>query len=195
MNSMYSGAGMARWPDGGEETCVTWRRFSLLTVMLQRIQLLGEPVHPQWKGAQEALWSRGRSDSGVSCHLHILLSWGPQAYPPRAVAGGKHPLALQTDQLALVCPGFSHVGTESPTSWETPVPPANWGGWSPYLGKPLPCWGHTQCHLREAERPTDCRIPPLAESGNPTLEESCCIKLWYPGHTHWEGSFCLNAVA
>ena len=44
---MYSGAGMARWPDGGEETCVTWRRFSLLTVMLQRIQLLGEPVHPQ----------------------------------------------------------------------------------------------------------------------------------------------------
>ena len=73
-------------------------------------------------------------------------------------------------------PRISLCWHQSPTSWETPVPLSNWDGQSSSLGCVYVLGPHTKCHLTEAERPTDHRIPPSAEPGKATWEESYCIK-------------------
>lgn len=115
------------------------------------------------------LW-KGRLEQATSTVPRL----NSRCYDGRRGLFRRHVLALSGELLHLPCSGLSHFGTETPTSWEIPVAPSKLDGWLPFLGRRPLCWEpHTKCHLSEAERPTDLGIPPLAEPGTPTFEESC----------------------
>lgn len=155
---------------------VTWRRSPCSDHHASEVPhcwgicfILSEKGHKRQHGTEEQV-------TVVSCHPHILLCW--------RVGCERPPLRPRVHVHALWWVGrhvLAFEGHPRPTLPGLRVPcrgkPLCRPGWSATLPmKAASVLGpHTKCPLSEAGRPTGHGIPPSAEAGSPTLEESCCI--------------------
>lgn len=144
----------------------------------QRVQLVGGPVSSPVKRDSRGTLEQGRSDSGVSCHLPFFLWDRPplRSPSPRSTCCDGREAFSGGGPAHSGLPGLPRFGTESPTSWVIPLQ-AWWLVVLPVKATSVLGATHTQCHLREGERPTDHRVPPLEESGTPPVGESCQLVL------------------
>lgn len=133
--------------------CGTWGPFVAgdgplaLTVMLQRIRIVGRACFPRREKGHERHHGAGEGETPGRLSLARISLWGrvARSRSPRLALclrreGRPRPQARMAPwgrRLAPACPGPSCFGTEGPALWETPGPLANPGVGRPTWRKPL----------------------------------------------------------